>query len=247
MSYIYGRNPVIESLKSDNPPQKIFLSFNSQGSAINTIYKLAKDRKVQVVKWDKGKFTSLERDIKIDPKSSQGVIALSTPENLILPEQLIADSLAEENPVIVVLDEIKDVHNLGAIARSAHAAGAYGIIVPERNSAPISPASVKISAGVLSHIPVAVAPNLKQSLEYAKQEGFWVVGTKMKADKLYSDNLYDRPICLVIGGEEKGMRPSVESKCDTTVSIPLKNGVESLNASVAAAIILFEIARQRNI
>ena len=245
MSYIYGRNPVIEKLKSEEPPQKIFMSFNSQGAAINTIFKLAKERKVQVVKWDRNKFSSLERDIKIDPKSSQGVIALAKAGNQILPEQLIADSLEKENPVIVVLDEIKDVHNLGAIARSAYAAGASGIIVPDRNSAPISPAAVKISAGVLDSIPVSVSPNLKQTLDYAKQEGFWVIGTKMEAEKKHTEEDYERPVCLVIGSEEKGMRPSVASKCDSTVSIPLANGVESLNASVATAIILFEIARQR--
>jgi len=246
MSYIYGRNPVIESLKGNTPPQKIFLSFNSQGSSINTIYRLANERKVQTVKWDRAKFSRLENEIGITPKSSQGVIALSQAGNLIEPEQLIADSLTETNPVLVILDEIKDVHNLGAIARSAAASGAKGIIIPDRSSAPVTPTAIKISAGVLNNFPVAISNNLKQTIEYAKNEGFWVIGTEMNASRSYSDQIYARPVCLVIGSEEKGMRQSVKSKCDDTVSIPLASDVESLNASVAAGIILFEIARQRN-
>jgi 23S rRNA (guanosine2251-2'-O)-methyltransferase len=246
MSYIYGRNSVIESLKSSTPPQKIFISFNSQGSSVNTIYKLAQERKVQTVKWDRGKFGALERDIGINAKSSQGVIALGKIGNTMIPEELIANALESEHPLIVVLDEIKDVHNLGAIARTAAALGSQGIIVPERNSAPVSPATVKISAGVLNTFPVASSTNMKQTLDYAKAEGFEVIGTDMEESDIYYKKEYKKPLILVIGSEEKGIHPSVRTRCDGFVSIPMNSTVESFNASVAAGIILSEIARQRN-
>ncbi|GAB5465824.1 MAG: 23S rRNA (guanosine(2251)-2'-O)-methyltransferase RlmB [Candidatus Kapaibacteriales bacterium] len=249
--YFYGRNPITELLKkpkgSKELPQKIFVSYGAHGTGIDDIIKAARSKSVPVTKYDNRKFGLLEKEIGLEQRASQGVIALMPIGESKEPEELIIDSFEEVNPLLLVLDEIKDVHNLGAIARTAAALGAYGIIVPDRNSAPVNPTTLKISAGTLEFFPVATSKNIKQTIDYMKGEGFTVIGTEMNGTNRYTEDLYDGPTCIVIGSEEKGMRQSVKDKCDKTVSIDISDKVESLNASVAAAIILSEIARQRKI
>ena len=246
-SYIYGRNAVIEALTSGKAIEKIFLSYGVQGASINKIYTLAKKAGVKVVKHDQNKFKDLEKKIGIFARHSQGAIALKEMISFVDPEILFHRALkASDYPVIVALDSIEDPQNLGAIARSIECSGAFGILMSERNSAPVTPASVKTSAGALEYLPVAKAGNLSQSLEKAKELGFWVIGSEMNAQNSYTDNIYDRPILLVIGNEGKGIRPSVLKHCDIKIKIPMNGKIESLNASVSAGIILFEIARQQS-
>jgi 23S rRNA (guanosine2251-2'-O)-methyltransferase len=246
-SYIFGRNAVIEALNADKGIEKIMIAFGAQGAVMAKIYKMAKQKNVPCVVYDKNKFQALERTAMGDAgfSNSQGVIALTRSFELYSLDRMIDEADMSANPVIVVLDEISDPHNLGAIARSAECAGAIGIIVTERNSAPITPAAIKASAGALEHIPIAKVSNLAHTLDLLKEKGFWIVGSDGKGDRQYTDNIYDSPIALVIGSEGKGMRPSVVKHCDFLVRIPMMGGVNSLNASVSSGVLLFEIVRQK--
>jgi 23S rRNA (guanosine2251-2'-O)-methyltransferase len=244
--YIAGKNNVLEALQSDRDIAKIFISFTSGGANVDSIYRLAKEKGVPVVKHDKRKFQELEK--KADAVGrSQGIIAFVEPITTYSLDYLIKDSLArEKKPVFVLLDEIEDVHNLGAIARSAECSGAMGIIIPERNAAPITPAAIRISAGALNHIKVAKVGNTLNAIKKLKDSGFWVYGAEGTAEKHYTDNIYDNPVCLVVGSEDKGIRPVVRKECDFLIKIPMAGKTESLNASVAGGIILFEILKQRS-
>jgi len=245
--YIFGRNSIIEALNSGTVLEKIFLSSGVQGPAINKIQSLAKKSGTPLVKHDKKKFSRLEKDVVDDKSNSQGVIALKQMVKTLDLEELIEKAFeADENPVLVALDEITDPHNLGAIARSVECSGCQGLILPSRNTAPLSPAAINTSAGALEHLPVAKIGNLAQTIDYLKEKGFWILGTEMNAENFYTDKLYDRPIVLVIGSEGKGMRNIISKNCDIKVKIPMKGKIDSLNASVSAGIILFEILRQKN-
>lgn len=246
-SYIYGRNAVIEALSAGKPVDKVFLAFGVQGDTINRIYSLTKKNRVQLVVHDKKKFSYLEDQVCPDSFKSQGVIALMRGFETFAIEDLVVAAYNESSkPILVILDEISDPQNLGAIARSAECSGASGIILPERNSAPITPVAVKASAGALEHLPVCKVSSFPQTFQYLKDNGFWVIGTDAEGDRFYTENVYDSPVAIVIGSEGKGLRPSTQSHCDVLVKIPLVGKVNSLNASVTAGIILFEILRQRN-
>ena len=242
--YIFGRNAVTEALNSDSGIEKIYLSFNAHGSNINRIYSLAKKNRVPVTKFDKRKFSDLEKKAGISG-NSQGVIALiSQVTTLSLDELLSFAKETEKYPVIVALDGITDPQNLGAISRSVECSGASGIILPVRESAPITSTAVKTSAGAINHIKISKVNNLAYALEKCKDEGFWIAGTDMDSDKNYTDKIYDSPLIIVIGSEGKGLKPVIRKNCDFLVRIPMKGKIESLNASVSAGIILFERLRQ---
>lgn len=245
--YIYGRNAVMEALESGAGLQKVYVMFGSQGSAIQKIFIKAKKLKIQCAFTDKKKFAELEKTVCNGPNRSQGVIALINPFDIIDIHEFIEKSFQKsEKPLAIVLDGINDPHNLGAIARSCECAGAVGIVLSERNSAPITPAAVKVSAGAIEHLLVSNAGNLIQAIEQLKAAGYWIVGSDDSADRVYTDKIYDSPIALIIGGEGKGISPSLKKHCDFLVKIPLMGRISSLNASVAAGVLLFEILRQRN-
>lgn len=244
-SYIYGRNPVLEAIRAEKI-EKVFISYNAKGNLIGAIYAESKKRKIRVVKYDRKKFSELEKR-EFPPKANtQGVAALKKMVETFTLTEIIERSYRDNDyPVFVALDEINDPHNLGAIARSVECSGASGMILPERHTAPITAGTVKSSAGAIEHIDVAKVNNFTQALEKMKKEGFWVVGTEASAKQLYYDKKYNMPVVLVIGSEGKGMRPSVKKHCDDFIKIPLQGKVSSLNASVSAGIILFEIAKQK--
>lgn len=245
-AYIYGRNSVIEALHANEKIAKIYIVFGAQGAPIDKILFLARKAEVQVVKHDKNKFAKLENTVCGDSAKSQGVIALlEMTETVELEEILIPKMENGGHSILIALDEIEDPHNLGAIARSAVCAGVQGMILPERNSAQITPATIKTSAGAIEHIKISRVPNLGLAIDKAKEAGFWIVGAEADGEHFYSDNIYDKAILLVIGSEGKGIRPSIRKKCDYLVKIPLKGAVNSLNASVSAGILLFEIQRQQ--
>jgi len=244
-SYIYGRNAVLEALKSNSNISKIFISFGAESPQISSIYSLASKKKIACVTFDKRKFAELERKVCESGAKSQGVIALKQIVDTITIAELIHISRAVKNPLIVLLDEITDPHNLGAIARSAECCGASGLILPERNTSPITPVAIKSSAGALEYIPIAYTTNLNNAITQLKDNGYWIVGTSDKSAKPYTEKIYNSPIGLVIGSEGKGIRPSIIKHCDFLVSIDMMGKISSLNASVAAGVIMFEILRQK--
>lgn len=245
--YIYGRNAILEALDSGTELQKVYVMYGAQGAAVQKIFIKAKKLKIQCAFTDKKKFAELERTICGGNSMAQGVIALIKPFEIIEISDFIRISMKNSaKPIAVLLDGINDPHNLGAIARSCECAGAAGMVLSERNSAPITPAAVKVSAGALEHLILANAGNMIQAVEQMKAAGYWIVGTDDSAERLYTDNIYDSPIAVIIGNEGKGISPSLKKHCDFLVKIPLKGKVSSLNASVATGVILFEINRQRN-
>ena len=245
-NYLYGRNAIIEALATEQPVEKIFIAFGTKGDAISRIYTLAKKSRIMVSSVDRRKFSFLEKDIGIDSGKSQGVIALVRQFDLTGIDDLIDMAfLKNDLPVVMILDEIEDPQNLGAIARTSECSGAAGIIITTKNSSPITPSAIKASAGALGILPVAKVSSLVQTLEKLKEYGFWIIGTDADGENKYSDKIYDRPVALVIGSEGKGIRPSTRKHCDIIIKIPVLGQVSSLNASVSAAIVLYEILRQR--
>jgi 23S rRNA (guanosine2251-2'-O)-methyltransferase len=242
--YIYGRNAVTEALSSGSEIEKIYILYGLHGT--NPIFKLAKSNKVPVITFDKMKFKNLEDSVLPRDAKSQGVIALRTMAKTVDLGELADNAFARSNkPVLLILDGITDPQNLGAIARSAECAGVTGIVMPIRNSAPITPVAVKASAGALEHLDICKVTNLVNAIETLKDKGFWIYGADMQSTRLYSDNIYDRPIVIIIGSEGSGMKENVRKKCDEIISIPMSGRINSLNASVSAGIVLFEINRQR--
>lgn len=247
-AYIYGKNSVIEALNSSKKIEKIYLQYGTSGEAVDKITLLAKKRNFTLGTVDKAKFRKIITDNNIveDAAKTQGIIALTQLIDVMSIEDfLMQDINYEENPFIVILDEITDPHNLGAIARTAEAAGACGLIITERNSAPLSPAAIKASAGALEHIAIAKTINLNYAIKILKENGFKVVGTDSSAQVKHYNYKFDAPTAIIIGSEGKGIRPAVAKDCDELISIPLKGKVTSLNASVSAGIIIYEIIRQR--
>ncbi len=240
--YIYGKNSVIEAINSESDIQKIFVCY---GVDAKNIIILAKKKKINCTTLDKKKFKELEK--KACPKNAktQGIIAL---KQIIKTYDLLdfIDSLElKENPVLAILDGITDPHNLGAIVRSAECAGVKAIILPTKNSAMITPVAIKTSAGALNYFPIIQVNNLLVAIEKLKQNGFWVVGTKMEADENYYDKIYDKPTAIIIGSEGRGVGASLQKHCDHLVKINMAGKLNSLNASVSAGIIFFEILRQK--
>jgi 23S rRNA (guanosine2251-2'-O)-methyltransferase len=171
----------------------------------------------------------------------QGVVAEVDPYPYADPSSL----LAAEDALVVVLDQVQDPHNLGAVCRAAEVAGAAGVVIPDRRAVSVTPAACKASAGAVEHLPVARVRNVADWLADAKEAGAWVYGASAEADRAYTDVDWTGRAALVLGSEGSGLRPRVAGTCDELVSIPVAGRVESLNASVAAAVILFEARRQR--
>lgn len=245
-TYIFGKNAVIEALNSETELEKIYVQFGSNDSFTNKIRAIAKKASIPLVVYDKQKFKNLESSMEIPNVKTQGIIAQKSIVSYSTVESIIEFAFEKEKfPIIVALDGITDPHNLGAIARSAFCAGAVALIVPERNSAPINAVAVKTSAGAIEHLPIAKVTNLTTTFEYLKENRFWIVGTDLDAQQTIYQEKFDAPIVLVIGSEGKGMRPGVKKSCDILVKIPMKGNLDSLNASVSAGIILFEILRKR--
>lgn len=244
--YIYGRNAILEALKAGEDIEKIYYSFGLEGRQIDQIIFFARKSKVPVSQYDKHKFNALSVNLFGSDAKTQGVIAQKSIVAYTDIDEMIESALAKEaNPVILILDEINDPQNLGAIARTAECTGAAGIILPERNSSPVTPAAVKASAGALNHIQVCKTVNLIQAVKKLKDSGFWVTGTSLAARQSYTAKIYNCPTVIVIGNEGKGMKPSLQKHCDNLVKIPILGKIESLNASVSCGVILYEILRQK--
>ena len=238
---IEGRNAVIEALRAGEPIDKIYLQKGETDKTLGHIASKARAAGVVVVEADKRKLDAMSRT-----HAHQGVIALAAVREYVSVESILEIAAEKgENPLLVVCDEISDPHNLGAIIRTAECAGAHGVIIPKRRSAGLTAVVAKTSAGAVAHVPVARVPNLPALLDELKEAGVWVFGTAMDgATSLYQADLKG-PAAIVIGSEGTGMGRLVAEKCDFTVSIPMFGKINSLNASAAAAVLLYEAVRQR--
>ena len=238
---IEGRNAVTEALRAGTPIDKIFIARGETDKTLGHIASTARAAGVVVVEADRRKL-----DYMSATKAHQGVIALAAVREYASVEDILSAARERgEAPLLVVCDEISDPHNLGAIIRTAECAGAHGVVIPKRRSAGLTSVVAKTSAGAVSYVPVARVPNIPALLEQLQKEGVWVFGTAAEgACDLYSADLKG-PAAIVIGSEGDGMTRLVREKCDFLVSIPMKGSISSLNASAAAAILLYEAVRQR--
>ena len=238
---IEGRNAVIEALRAGTTIDKIFIQKGETDKTLGHIASTARAAGVVVVDADKRKLDFMSRT-----HAHQGVIALTSVREYVSVEDILNIAREKgENPLIVVCDEISDPHNLGAIIRTAECAGAHGVIIPKRRSAGLTAIVAKTSAGAVSYIPVARVPNIPALLKDLKKQGVWVFGTAADGNTtLYNADLKG-PAAIVIGSEGTGMTRLAAENCDFLVSIPMKGKISSLNASAAAAILLYEAVRQR--
>jgi 23S rRNA (guanosine2251-2'-O)-methyltransferase len=249
--YIFGRNPVAEALAANNGAEssveKIFVQFGAEGSSIDALRSKAQKRGIPVAVMDKHKFSTLEREVTGGQSTAQGVIALVAAVKTLTISALIDQAFSvEDEPLLVALDGISDPHNLGAIARSAECAAVMGMIVPESKSAPLSGAAMKTSAGALEHLPVARVPHLAKALQDCKSAGFRLVGLDSSGARPYTEAVYDEATVIVVGNEGRGISHTIRQLCDEVIAIPLSGTIPSLNASVAAALVMFEARRQRS-
>lgn len=239
---IGGKHSVMEALRSGRSVNKIWVAENAQKHLVAPILAEAKNAGVIVQSVDKRKLDQMAGDL-----SHQGIVAQVAPYDYVEVEELLARAHAKgEAPFLLILDEIEDPHNLGSILRTADCAGAHGIIIPKRRSVGLTATVSKISAGAIEYVPVAKVTNLSQTIEALKEAGVWVVGADVHTDKMLYDVDFTMPIAIVIGNEGKGMGRLVKESCDFNVKLPMAGQINSLNASVAASIFMYEAVRQRS-
>lgn len=238
---IEGRNAVMEALRAGTPIDKLYLARGEADGALGRLAAAARAQGVVVVDADRRKLDGMSRT-----HSHQGAIAVAAVRAYAQVDDLLAIAQQRgEPPLLVVCDGLSDPHNLGAVIRTAECAGAHGVIIPKRRSAGLTAVVAKTSAGAVSHLPVARVTNLPALLSQLKQDGVWVFGTAADGGTgLYEADLKG-PTAIVIGSEGAGMSRLVREQCDFLLSIPLRGRVSSLNASTAAAIVLYEAVRQR--
>ena len=238
---IEGRNAVIEALRVGTAIDKIYLLKGETDKTLGHIASKARDAGIVVVDADKRKLDNMSRT-----HSHQGVIALAAVREYVSVESILEAAAAKgEKPLLVVCDEISDPHNLGAILRTAECAGAHGVIIPKRRSAGLTAIVAKTSAGAVSYMPVARVANVAATLKDLKKQGVWIFGTAAGGNTTLYDADLKGPCAIVIGSEGDGMTRLVAETCDFLVSIPMQGKISSLNASAAAAILLYEAVRQR--
>ncbi len=240
---IAGRQPVIEALKAGTLIEKVVILFGVKGMVIEKIRKMAKQNQVPCVEVGKQKFRELVSDT-----TTQGVVAIvGTKRYVDVTDILAIAKKRNELPFIIILDEIQDPQNLGAIIRTAECAGAHGVVILKHNAAYVNQTVVKASAGAAEHLLIAKVTNLAQTIDELKKLGVWIVGTDSGVSKLYTQIDLAMPLALIIGSEGAGMRKLTKDKCDFIVKIPVFGKVESLNASVAGALVIFEVVRKRKL
>ena len=237
---IEGRNAVLEALRAGKPIDKLYVLDGCPDGPVRTIIREAKkgDTIINYVKKER-------LDQLSEMGHHQGVIAMAASYEYATVEDILEKAREKgEAPFIFVLDNIEDPHNLGAMIRTANLAGAHGVIIPKRRAVGLTPTVARTSAGAINYTPVAKVTNLKQTMEQLKKEGMWFVCADMDGTPYYQMDLKG-PMCLVIGNEGEGVSRLIKETCDFVASIPMKGDIDSLNASVAAGVLAFEIARQR--
>ena len=238
--YIYGRNPVEEALKN-NPEQieKIFLKKGVKRHALSEIFNLASKNRIPVMDVPGSKLYELVGSV-----NDQGVVAAVSHAEYIDFEEWLEEVEPNPDTAVILLDEIEDPHNFGAILRTAAAAGISAVIVPKHRQAPVNAAVFKTSAGTAGRIPIVRAVNLNQAILSLKENKFWIAGLDMEGETIWN-HTFDVPMAFVIGNEGRGMRKKTGEHCDFLLSLPMFNNVESLNASVSAALVCYEWRRQK--
>lgn len=239
---VEGRNSVLELLESGKDINKIFVARGEKQGSINKIIGKAKDSKVVLVETDKRKLDEMSQT-----GNHQGVIAIVPPfEYCNVDDILNVAKEKNEDPFVIILDGIEDPHNLGAIIRTAETAGAHGVIIPKRRAVGVNSTVNKSSAGAVEYMKVARVNNITETMNYLKEKGLWIIGTDMDTDKYYYNQNMTGPIAIVIGSEGFGMSRLVKENCDILVKIPMNGKITSLNASVSAGIVMYEIVKQKN-
>ncbi|MDQ0190385.1 23S rRNA (guanosine2251-2'-O)-methyltransferase [Alicyclobacillus cycloheptanicus] len=236
--FVAGRRPVLEALRAGTPINKIVIAQGAEGGSLAEIVGKAKAAGVLLQNAPKAHLTSVAGE------NHQGVLAYVAPRAYADLEDVIARKTGQA-PLIILLDGVTDPHNLGAVVRTAEAAGAQGVVIPKRRSVPLTGTVAKAAAGALEYVPVARVSNLNQAMDRLKKAGYWIVGLAAEGDTPYTEVDYRGSIALVVGSEGQGLSRLVEERCDYLVRLPMHGEVQSLNASVAAGVMLYEIVRQR--
>jgi 23S rRNA (guanosine2251-2'-O)-methyltransferase len=238
MNWLTGFHAVEEALAAGRALDRIMIARGRHGDRVEGVVQLARSKSVPVRFEDR-----LQIDRLTGTREHQGIAALAAAK----PALELEDLLAAKTPqgLLVLLDGIEDPHNLGAIVRTALAAGASGVVIPERRAAGLTDTVERASAGALAHLPVARVKNLVRAMEEMKEAGYWLIGLDERAEKKYTDADFSGQVGIVLGGEGEGLHELTRQRCDFLVSIPTTGPVRSLNASVAAGVVLFEVVRQR--
>lgn len=238
---IEGRNPVLELLESGKDINKIFIQSGEKNGSINKIIAKAKEKRVVMVEVQKSKLDEMS-----ETKNHQGVIAIVPPfEYCDVYDILEYAKERKEKPFIIILDGIEDPHNLGSIIRTAETAGVHGIIIPKRRSVAVNATVAKTSAGAVEHVKIARVSNINDTIKYLKENDVWIYGTDGQAKNMYYKQDFRDGAAIIIGSEGLGMSDLVRKNCDGLVKIPMKGKINSLNASVSAGIIMYEVVKQR--
>jgi len=239
---VEGRNAVLELLDSDRDINKIFVQNGEKHGSINKIIAIAKENKVVVTEVEKSKL-----DFMSKTQNHQGVIAVVPPFNYCEIEDILDYAKSkQEDAFILILDGIEDPHNLGSIIRTAETAGVHGIIIPKRRACMVNSTVYKVASGAVEHMKIARVNNITDTINYLKENDIWIYGTEMEAKKYYYNENLTGAVAIVIGSEGFGMSRLVKENCDVLLKIPMKGTITSLNASVSAGIIMYEVVKQRN-
>lgn len=240
---IAGRNSVLEALKAGRSINKILVAKGERQGSVREIVSQARETGLIIQEVDSAKLDQLASGVR-----HQGVVALAAPVAYVEIDDILATAYAKnEPPFLVLLDEIADPHNVGAILRTADAAGVHGVLIPKRRSCPLTQTVAKTSAGAIEHIPVARIGNVSQTLKTLKKLGLWVVGTDMDGTENYYAADLTGPVVIVVGSEGEGMGRLTKEACDFIVKIPMRGKITSLNASVACSLLLYEVLKQREL
>ena len=240
---IEGRNSVLELLETEKDINKIFIEKGEKHGSINKIIGIAKDRKVVIVEVEKSKLNQMAQT-----DNHQGVIAIVPPFDYCEVEDILNEAKSKkEKPFILILDGIEDPHNLGSIIRTAETAGVHGIIIPKRRACMVNSTVYKVASGAVEHMKIARVNNLTDTINYLKENDIWIYGTEMEAKQYYYNENLTGAVAIVIGSEGFGMSRLVKENCDVLLKIPMKGTITSLNASVSAGIVMYEVVKQRNV
>lgn len=238
---IEGRNAVIEALKSERTIEQLLIAKGDTEGSVNLIIALAKERHIVIKEVDRKKLDNMSVS-----KAHQGVIAIVTPYDYFEVSDILKCAEEKgEKPFILILDEIEDPHNFGAIIRSAEVCGVHGIIIPKRRNVGITPIVYKTSAGAVQHMKIAKVTNINTVIDELKEKGLWIYGADMDGENYCYEVDFSGAAALVIGSEGKGISKLTKSKCDVLTKIPMRGNINSLNASVAGGIMMYEIMKQR--
>ena len=239
---VEGRNAVLELLESGRDINKILVANGEKHGSIHKILAIAKERKIIVTEMERNKLNQIAQT-----PNNQGVIAIVPPYDYCKVEDILEEAKRKnEMPFILILDGIEDPHNLGSIIRTAETAGVHGIIIPKRRAASVNSTVSKVSAGAVEYMKIARVNNINETIRYLKEQDVWICGTDMDTNTIYTKQDYKMPIAIVIGSEGFGMSRLVKENCDFLVKIPMKGKITSLNASVSAGIIMYEVVKNRN-